>query len=225
VTEIETAQAGASAQREYERRVAQRERRIQERYGTGLFGKFVTLVSDEPAATTAWRTGAEGERRLARRLNAAVGERGVVLHDRRVPGTNGNVDHLVVAATGVWVIDAKTWSGKVECRDVGGWFRTDERLFVGGRDRSKAVEGMAWQVDTVRLGLGALASDDVPIRPTLCFVGAEWGWFARPFTVGGVRVIWPQELCDVIAAGGWLGPERIEELAQRLSEALRPNLR
>jgi Nuclease-related domain len=147
VTEIDTGEAGASAQREYERRVGQRERRIEERYGTGLLGKFVKLVSDEPATTTAWRTGAEGERRLARRLNAAVGDLGVVLHDRRVPGTRGNIDHLVIVPTGVWVIDAKTWSGKVECREVGGWFRTDERLFVGGRDRSKAVEGMSWQVD------------------------------------------------------------------------------
>jgi hypothetical protein len=66
-----------------------------------------------------------------------------MLHDRRIPGTRANIDHLVVAATGVWIVDAKSYRGKVEQRDVGGWFTTDKRLFAGGRDRSGLSVGLS----------------------------------------------------------------------------------
>lgn len=56
-----------------------------------------------------------------------------VLHDRRVPGTRGNIDHLVVAPAGIFVVDAKRYDGLIRVRDVGGLFKTNERLYVGRR--------------------------------------------------------------------------------------------
>ena len=41
------------------------------------------------------------------------------LHDRRVPGTRGNIDHIVVGPAGVFVIDAKNYQGKIEVRNRG----------------------------------------------------------------------------------------------------------
>jgi len=66
-----------------------------------------------------------------------------VLHDRRIPGARANVDHIVVAPWGVFVIDAKNYKGRVEKRDRGGFFSTDYRLYVGGRDKTALVAGMA----------------------------------------------------------------------------------
>jgi hypothetical protein len=65
--------------------------------------------------------------------------------------------------------DAKRYRGKVERRDVGGFFRTDVRLYVGDRHRTKAVEGLGWQVDSVRsvLGDGPLSPDDEQIARRL----------------------------------------------------------
>jgi hypothetical protein len=40
----------------------------------------------------------------------------VVLHDRRIPGRRSNIDHLVIARSGVWVVDTKRYRGKVERR-------------------------------------------------------------------------------------------------------------
>ena len=60
-----------------------------------------------PAATLAWRHGAEGERRTARLL-APLERRGYqVFHDLAVPGSAANVDHVVVGPSGVYVIDSK----------------------------------------------------------------------------------------------------------------------
>jgi hypothetical protein len=33
----------------------------------------------------------------------------------------------------VFVVDVKNYKGKVETRDRGGFFSTDDRLYVGGR--------------------------------------------------------------------------------------------
>jgi Nuclease-related domain len=41
-------------------------------------------------------------------------ERVSTLHNRRMPSGRGDIDHLAIAPTGVWVIDTKDWKGKVE---------------------------------------------------------------------------------------------------------------
>jgi hypothetical protein len=163
-------QAGGSALREYERRHQRREARIDERWGR-LAG-LVKFLVDDAQSTRAWATGSQGERRLAESLRSRVGDRAVLLHDRKVPRTRGNIDHLAIAASGVWVIDAKTYRGRVERRDKGGWFRTDLRLYVNGRDRTRLVGGLGWQVDAVGR---ALSGSDVPVHAALCFIDADWG--------------------------------------------------
>jgi hypothetical protein len=35
-----------------------------------------------------------------------------VLHDRRIPGTQANIDHIAITSTGIYVIDAKRHVGK-----------------------------------------------------------------------------------------------------------------
>jgi hypothetical protein len=79
---------------------------------------------------------------MARRLTNDLGEAAVVLHDRKVPNTRGNIDHLVIAPSGIWIVDAKNYNGKVEVRDCGGWFSTDLRLHVNNRDQTKLVDGL-----------------------------------------------------------------------------------
>ncbi len=96
-------------------------------------------MTDEPQRATAWATGAEGEERVGARLDRLVSESVRVLHDRRIPGSRANIDHLVVAPSGVHVIDSKKYQGRPERRAEGGLFRPRvERLVVGGRDRTNS---------------------------------------------------------------------------------------
>jgi hypothetical protein len=126
-------------------------------------GGLILAVTLEPQTTKNWEVGAEGERKLGAGLDNLAGRGVIMLHDRRRPGTTANIDHLAVAPTGVWVIDAKRYAGQVSKKDVGGWFSSDVRLFVGRRDCTKLVTGMAKQVDAVRTALGAEWAD-VPVR-------------------------------------------------------------
>ncbi|MHB1511465.1 MAG: nuclease-related domain-containing protein [Acidimicrobiales bacterium] len=210
-------QAGASARQEYEKRHQRREAKIDQRWGR-LAG-VVKFLSDDPQSTRAWARGSEGERRLAESLTRRVGERAVLLHDCKVPKTRGNIDHIAIAASGVWVIDAKTYKGLVERRDKGGWFTTDYRLYVNGRDRTKLAEGLAWQVRAVRT---ALAGPDVPIHAAVCFIDAEWKHFAKPFRLRDAWITWGLKLAEMIAADGPLTEAEVMQLADRLATALPP---
>ncbi len=207
--------AGASAKLMYERKHQRRAAQIDQKWGR-LSG-VVKFLSDDPQSTKAWAKGSEGERKLADHLLRTVGDRAVMLHDRRIPGSRANIDHLIVAASGIWIVDAKSYKGKVEQRDIGGWLKTDNRLYVNGRDQTKLVGGLAKQIDAV---LGAIEDADVSIRAALCFVDSEWGLFAKPFRLGGVLVTWPRKLSEMIAEPGPLGRSEVMQLAGRLAASL-----
>lgn len=207
--------AGGSALTEYERRHRRREEAIEKRWGR--FAGVAKFLSDDPQSTIAWAKGAVGEQRLAKYLVSAVGDRAVLLNDRAVKGTRGNVDHIVIASSGVWIIDAKNYAGLVEHRNVGGWFNPDFRLVVKGRDQTKLVHGLAWQIEAVRK---ALAGGDVPIYAALCFTDAEWRLFAKPIYHDGILVTWAKKLAELVAAPGPLSEDMIFEVADRLMTAM-----
>jgi hypothetical protein len=118
VVAVDAGIAGGSARREYERRADKRSAELRARWGERA-GGWVERLTVEPQSTGAWAIGAGGEERLGAELAHVAGIR--VLHDRRVPRTRGNIDHIVIAPAGVFVIDAKDWEGTVRTRDVGGW--------------------------------------------------------------------------------------------------------
>jgi hypothetical protein len=208
--------AGESVRQEYQRRHDRRAERIDQKWGR-LAG-VVKFISDDPQSTISWAKGSQGERRLAAHLLPALRERAVLLYDRKVPGTRGNIDHLAVASSGVWVIDTKNYAGMVEHRDIGCWLRSDLRIYVGGRDRTK-VAGMGWQIVAVR---AALDGTDVPVHAAVCFIEAEWKLFARPFQHDAVWVTWAKKLAEMIAEPGPLSISEVTDIANRLATALPP---
>ncbi len=193
---IETTGAGASAQREYDRRRARDEAKIRETWGDGRIGSIAGALSGERQSTAAWKSGAAGEAEVGRALDAIANEHVVVLHDRRIPRSRANIDHIIITRAGVWVIDAKRYRGKRPRLQVeGGLFRPrTEKLIVGG-DRTKLVDSALHQVALVQ----AVVSP-VSVHGALCFVDADWPLFGGSFTVRGVDVCWPKRLSKQLAA-------------------------
>lgn len=185
--------AGSSARREYERRKAKDEEKLREKWGR--LGGLAVALSDERQPTKSWDRGAIGEERLGARLNALADDDLAVLHDRRIPGSKANIDHIAVTPGGIWVIDAKRYKGRPELKIEGGILRPRvEKLLVGSRDCSKLVDGVLKQVDIVRDFVG----DDVPITGALCFVEADWPLIGGAFSTRGVHVLWPKRLAKVL---------------------------
>jgi hypothetical protein len=200
--------------------VANREARIKGRFGRRIGGAILAL-SDDPQSTRAWAQGSKGEQELA----SAIGEiRGIrLLHDRRAPGTRGNIDHLVVAPGGVFVVDAKLYAGKIQVRDVGGLFRRDERLYVGRRDCSKLADNMAWQVEAVEQALARASVEPSPsVVPVLCFVRGEWPLLFPPDSFRGVRLEGLRSLKELIARERLLDDAAIDRAWRGLAGVLPP---
>ena len=163
-----------------------------------------------------------GEERLGRFLNNIPTETALVLHDRRIRGSKANIDHIVVANNGVWVVDAKRYKGRVEKRDVGGWLRTDLRLYVGGRDRSPLVAGVRKQVDLVQRALESLDVPALGVTGVLYFVEADWSLFAKPLSFQGVVVTWPKDIRKSIQQPGILDGTTRRRISRSLADAFPP---
>jgi hypothetical protein len=184
--------AGGSARREFERRAQRRDQRIRTQHPR--LGGLILALTDDPQSTTAWATGAHGEEQLARRLDAAASPQLRLLHDRRIPRTTANIDHIAVTPTGVYVIDAKRYRGRPHLLIDGGLIRPrTEKLVVGRRDCTKLVDGIRRQVDVVHAGLQA-THPNVPVVGVLCFIEADWPLIGKPFSIGGIDVMWPKKL-------------------------------
>jgi hypothetical protein len=212
--------AGASARREYERRVAKRDAEINQRWGP-RFGRVVRAITAEPQSTRAWGIGAWGEEQLGIELATVPGIR--ALHDRRVRGTRGNIDHLVIAPAGVFVVDAKHYQGLIRIRNRGWFFRPDWRLYVGSRDCSRLARSMSWQVEAVARVLTAAGVDPLPsVTPVLCFVQGEWPIFRAPDEFEGVRIEGTRSIKKLMVESTELTEAEIERLTSVLAVALPP---
>ncbi len=225
---IDSGIAGGSAQREHDRRAKAREVRVKGHLGDRLGGVAIKLVP-ERQSTHAWAKGAKGERELAAALENLPGI--VALHDRKLPRTMGNIDHLIVAPAGVFVVDAKAYDGALRIRDRGGLLRTDERLYVDGRDCSKLADGMAWQAEPVSRVVRSEGCE-LPVTSVLCFIGAEWPLLFRPKEFRGVRLASPKSLRKLLVEAQMLdqcgdrsaGPCARRGISGEVAEARRVSL-
>ena len=196
---IERGVAGLSAQQQFDKRRANHERRNGLQPGSEGADPLTAAL---PQHTKAWLTGAIGEELLGAYLDFQVGANAYVLHDLEVPDTRGSIDHIVVAASGVWIVRAERLTGEVEERDYGGWFQSDIRLYVDGRNHTRLIANMNEQFQPVRQHLARSGFGETPIHRALCFTDTTWQSNARPFTIRDVLITWPEALADKIRQAG-----------------------
>ena len=211
----ESGVAGSSARREHARRKAKDEERLREKWGR--FGGIAVVLSDERQSTQAWERGAIGEERLGAWLDSLVSAEVAVLHDRRIPGSRANIDHIVITRAGIWVIDAKRYNGRPQLRIEGGILRPrTEKLLVGRRDCTKLVDGVLRQVQLVQEHVGPIT-----VTGALCFVDADWPLIGGSFTTRGVQVLWFKRLAKLLAAHGE-GEIDVEVVASQVAARFPP---
>lgn len=201
---------GASARAQQSRRRAARERRT---------GKD----SPQSEQEYVWGLGAAGEELLAARLGELLADTPVrLLHDRRMPGTKGNIDHIAVAPAGVFVIDTKNYYGPIEKRvDDGLPGSHRERLIVNGRDRTCLLDGLRRQGDVTSNTLKELPGEPIPVSLMLCFVNGRFPRLGVP-VVDGIPALSPRVVALEIRKRGPLSIGRIAEVTEHLSRRLHP---
>ncbi len=150
-----------------------------------------------------WLRGAAGEQATAAVLAGLANRRWVVLHDRAVPGTRANIDHLVIGPTGVWLIDSKTSRAPVRA----GW----RSVWLGERRLDSGPTRWEAEVASERLG--------VEVRALIVIHGT--GLRHRGGRAGGVRVVRPDRLLPRLRRGRRRLPHHeVDDLGRLAAEAL-----
>ncbi len=179
--------------------------------GAGMLAAYGLRFRVSPESA-AWQRGAAGERRTARVLGRLERFGYTVLHDLAIPYSRANIDHLVVGPTGVWVVDSKTYSGRLT---VG----LDGTLWHGYRPLEPTLRRLWWQAGIVRAALGG--GEDAAVTPVLCVHGAQLPW-GSPLVVAGVPVVAAGELGRVLRQAPELTPEQVAWLADHVQQAFHP---
>lgn len=143
-----------------------------------------------------------------------------MLHDREVPRTRGNIDHLIVAPAGIFVVDAKNHRGLIEIRNRGSMFRPNPGLFVGRRAQSKLAEGLTWQLEAVMAAVEKADTTPLPRVPAvLCFVDGEWPLIRPPHEYAGVRLEGTGSIRKLLTASNDLDRDAIDNWTGVLATA------
>jgi Nuclease-related domain len=209
--------AGASAGREHERRRTKRETRV--RNAHPHIGGLLLWLAGEPQQQGAFKTGQLGEVAVGQSLEKRTAEGpAVILHDRRMPLGRGNIDHIAVAPTSVYVIDAKAHSGTVRIEKP---LFGSTKLRIAGRDQTKLIDGLDRQVAAVRAALDGTDYANAPVQGVLCFTNADLP-LLRTLTMRGHLLLYRKALAKRLNADGDLQPTAIDRIARAIATKLPP---
>jgi hypothetical protein len=208
--ELDLGVAGASARREHERRRAAREQRTREAHPR--IGGLLFMLKDDPRHEAVWARGAGGEEFAAEEFVKHCSEHVLLLHDRRMPRSRANIDHIAICAHGIWVIDSKRYKGKVVINNP--WFG-EKTLKIAGRDQSKLIAGLTKQVDLVKTVLAETAPG-IPVQGAVAFMGDGLPALGK-LSFKGYPIRYPKQLAKLLNADGELTPEMVRALAIELA--------
>jgi hypothetical protein len=216
---IDRGVAGASALREHARRKHNREQRTRQTHPH--LGGLLLALRDEPQHELAFLRGARGETAVADSLEARTADGPtVLLHDRRMPGGRGNIDHLAISSNGIFVIDAKDWTGKVS---VSTPLFGKSKLLIDGRDRTKLVDGLDRHVAAVESVLGDAARSWL-VQGVFCFTKADLPGLGLLGTtkMRSHLLLYRKALAKRLNAAGPFPPTQIDAMARALAGAFPP---
>lgn len=122
-------------------------------HGTAATGLKSSRAAHFTSSAANARVGADGEKVLARLLNAHA-EHAEIFHDLRVPGSRVNVDHAVLSGNTLLLIDTKVWK-------AGTYFGGGKYLFSDFFRHQKTSQGVAmahkaWSRTLAPLGVNVL---------------------------------------------------------------------
>ena len=158
--------------------------------------------------------GVEGEQEVARLLDVLEGAGWRVLHDRcKAAGSPANIDHLAVGPPGVFVIDAKCWSGgpvHLDDRGMAHRGRRRDEVLHGAVHATQIVATHARQAELSVVGQGVLA-----------FVGDAGP--AAPVTHQGLALLRADHLLQWLTdQPARLDARQVQRVASTLDAALPP---
>ncbi|WP_405149098.1 NERD domain-containing protein [Sphaerisporangium sp. NBC_01403] len=135
------------------------------------------------SSAASWRKGAGGERRTGRLLAPLAAEGYTVMHDRAIPRSRANIDHLVIGPSGVWVVDSKAWHRRTSISGHGA------KLWIGGCPATSLVRACEFETSAVTAALARVTGRPVRVQALVAVHGARLPRWGGPLVVGGVMLM------------------------------------
>ena len=180
-----------------------------------LFCRYVVLVTRRDN----YRLGFNGERLVGQELNRLMLDGCRVFHDFPL-AKNWNLDHIVVAPSGVYAVETK-----MRRKGPAASGQKSHEVFYDGQvlqfPRYRDAAALA-QARDQSIRLGQLLGEDlagVPVRPVLTLPG----WYVIAKSGGDILVLNPKMLDNAILGCGpaALSPEQIRKIARRIEQLCR----
>ena len=174
------------------------------------------LASFLPASSAngAGRTRSPALSRTALRLQEHLFGTGArVLHARQLPGKAGEVSHLIIAPSGITVVDSRRYtSGRAQVGRRG--------LRVGRRNRSDLVHHVRAQVDELHALLADTPYADVPIEAAIALRDVQGLPVLHTFNGPRVMICGTRKIAHEATRPGPFPPQRVDALAAYLESEL-----
>jgi hypothetical protein len=159
-------------------------------------------TADKLLTEAAWLEGvAADERAMAGQL-AVLPPAYSVIHDLRVPGSKGNIDHVVIGPGGAFVVMTRRFDGQLSYHDG--------QLWAGDSSLRGDFESARVEAQLLTQSLGT------PVVPVIGYLGAGLPHGA-PSALDGVLVCSAEMLVKVVSRGSHtsLSPEKVVEAARK----------
>lgn len=141
-----------------------------------------------------WSVGAAGEQSTAALLQPLALTGWSILHDRALPASAANLDHLASDGTSLWVIDTKVWRGGIV--RLG-----DHQLWYADAPAIERLASVGFLVEaTQRTILRHATLVGLVVRPLVCLHGATLP--ESPTVEAGMTLVSPADLVPLLARLG-----------------------
>jgi len=177
-----------------------------------VYAMRIMLIPDNAMS---WAIGANGEAATARVLEPLKSEGFVILHDRKIPGSSANIDHIVIGPPGVAIVETKSYSRRVRIRGdevyVGGYLKTGQTVQEAIREALAVTVALADDLERRSL----------KVRPILCIHRADLPFLGA--SPQGVLIVDGRGLVKTLrAAPQRLSAQDVQVLARLANDRLRP---
>jgi hypothetical protein len=120
-----------------------------------------------PAGVRLTRT----QKATARQLNSLERKGYRAMHIVPIPGTDEEIDHLVIGPAGVFAIDSEDWDKRMPVRTS-----SHRNLWHGPRNMKDRLEQAHWEAEQAGELLSAAAGSPVTVRAVLAVYGPKIMW-------------------------------------------------
>ncbi len=141
-----------------------------------------TVYRARQASTVpAWRRASVAERRTEAQLRKLERSGYRTLHARAIPGSEAQIDHLVVGPTGVYAVDSEKWDKRLPVR-----VQMGKKLFHGPFDMKPRLTEASWEASQASELISKAYGREVSVVPSLAIYGPPVPW--KIMTIRGVDV-------------------------------------